>query len=191
MERTWLDDTPYNLLERNLKWLGKTMLAGAVWDVLLALVSLVFPGWLAGVMGLTLPQPVFYFYLWSIIHLVFACFGVLAWMDTKRNIVIVIGAITGRVIYAVFMFLSVLFLDVRPAWAIAGGISLILAVVHYVLLRLSDFGFWEVFIQAGNPPGMRRTGVQRTRVRRAKVQRTGVQRTGVRRKVQRTKVRRK
>ena len=31
-----------------------------------------------------------------------------------------------------------------------------LAILHYVFLRLSDFGFWEVFSRAGNPPGMKK-----------------------------------
>ena len=61
-----------------------------------------------------------------------------------------------RVIYALFMFLSVLVRGVGWAWAVVGGISLAIAVSHYVFLRLSDFGFWEVFSRAGNPPGVRR-----------------------------------
>ena len=41
------------------------------------------------------------------------------------------------------------------AWLFDGGISLFLAAAHYVHLRRADFGLWEVFIRAGNPPGLR------------------------------------
>ena len=78
------------------------------------------------------------------------------WMDTKRNVAIASGAIIARVIYALFILLSVLSGNLRPAWAVFGGISVIWAIAHYVFLRLSDFGFWEVFSQAGNPPGLKR-----------------------------------
>ncbi len=94
--------------------------------------------------------------LLSLAHLMLACFCVLAWLDVKRNILIAAGAIVTRGSYALFMFLSVWLLHVRPMWAILGGISLAFAGVHYVLLRLSDFGLWEVLVRAGNPPGMRR-----------------------------------
>ena len=75
-------------------------------------------------------------------------------MDPKRNIVIVTGAIVARAIYALLMF----WLALHGHWimAVFGGISLAFAAIHYVLLRLSDFGFWEILSRAGNPPGMRR-----------------------------------
>lgn len=116
---------------------------------------LFFPSWAVGLMGLPIPHDMFYLYFWSMVHLVFACFCVVAWMDIKRNIVIVAGAILGRTAYALFVFASVLVLGVRRVWAVWGGISLALAVVHYVLLRLSDFEFWEVYSRAGNPLGVR------------------------------------
>jgi hypothetical protein len=156
-DKVWLDDTPYDLLDRNLKRLGASMLVGAVYDVVLGLMSLAFPSWILGWLGQPLPASMFYFYLWPVMHLVFACFYTLAWMDPKRNIVIVTGAIVARLLYAGFMFVSVLMLGVGSTWAFFGVLSLILAVVHYVFLRLSDFGFWEVFVRAGNPPGMRRS----------------------------------
>jgi hypothetical protein len=154
--KKWVDDTPYKWLERNLKRLGATMLLSAVYDLVLALVALIFPDWLMRVLGLYGPGDVFHFYLWPLVHLVFPCFCILAWMDIKRNVVIVTGAILARVLYALFMFVSVLVVDAHFVWAIWGGISLAWAVAHYVLLRMSDFGFWEVFSRAGNPPGMRR-----------------------------------
>jgi hypothetical protein len=152
-QKTWLDDTPYDWLERNLRRLGTTMLIGAIYDVIVAMFGLFFPRWIASLTGIVMPSNLFYFYLWPMIHLVFASFYVLAWMDVKRNIVIVTGAIIARMLYAVFVFASISMLGIRPWWAIPGAISLGLAIIHYVLLRLSDFGFWEVFSRAGNPPG--------------------------------------
>lgn len=154
-QKAWMNDTPYKMLDRNLKRMGLTMLIGAIVDVILALVGFIFPAWVFSLMGLDAPQEMFYYYMWPLIHLVFPCFYILAYMDTKRNVVIVTGAIMARAIYALFMFLSILIRGVRWTWAIPGGIGLALAISHYVFLRLSDFGFWEVFSRAGNPPGLR------------------------------------
>lgn len=152
-QKTWLDESPYDWLERNLLWLGKTMLIGAVYDVLLAVAGFVFPRWVAQLIGMPDLVAIFGLYQWSMVHVVFACFCVLAWMDVKRNIVIVSGAVLARVIYAVLMLVLVLFVGAPVAWLILGGISLLLAAAHVVLLRMSDFGFWEVLLRAGNPPG--------------------------------------
>ena len=155
-DKMWLDDTPYAWLERNLKRLGASLLVSAIYDVGLGLSSLLFPPWLSGLLGIPVPEDLFYLYLWSLAHLMSACFCVLAWLDIKRNILMAAAAIVARVSYALFMFLAVWLLRVRPAWAILGGISLAFAAAHYILLRLSDFGLWQVLVRAGNPPGMRR-----------------------------------
>lgn len=149
-----LEDTPYSRLGRNLAWLGRTMLAGALYDLVLGLLGLFSPSLVIRLMHLAAPGELFYFYFWPLLHLVFACFGVLAWMDVKRNVVIVTGAIIARTIYAFFMFVAVGALQARMAWAVLGGVSLLLAGGHYVFLRLSDFSFWEVLLRAGNPPAM-------------------------------------
>lgn len=148
------DGTPYNVLEQNLKRLGLSMLIFSIYDLAVALLFLLSPTWLvADSSDLVARQEV---YMVPLIHLVFPCFCILAWMDPKRNIVIVAGAIVARTIYAAFMFGWVLFLARPPILALLGGVSLAFAIIHYVLLRLSDFGLWEVFSRAGNPPGMRR-----------------------------------
>jgi hypothetical protein len=153
--KMWVNDSPYNMLDRNLKRLGLTMLIGSILDVVLALVCLLFPAWVASLMGTDTPTEVFTL-LFPLVHLVFPCFCILAYMDTKRNVAIVTGALVARVIYALFLLLPIALRGVRWTWAIPGGIGLALAISHYVFLRLSDFGFWEVFSRAGNPPGMRR-----------------------------------
>ena len=160
-QRTWLDDSPYDVLERNLLRLGKTMLVGAILDVLFASVGFFFPGLLARWMGMPGPVDRFAFYQWAMAHMVFACFCVLAWLDVKRNIVIVGGAILTRSFDAMLMLVLVLFFDVPAGWLVLGGVSLALAVVHLILLRMSDFGLWEVLARAGNPPGFSpRTRIQ-------------------------------
>ena len=154
-QKTWVNDSPYNMLDRNLRRLGLTMLIGSIVDVILALVSLLFPAWVVSLMGIDSPAEVFTI-LFPLVHLVFPCFCILAYMDTKRNVAIVAGALMARVIYALLMLLPIPFRGVRWTWAIPGGIGLALAISHYVFLRLSDFGFWEVFSRAGNPPGMKK-----------------------------------
>jgi hypothetical protein len=155
-QKKWSSETPYNWLEKNRQRLGMTMLMSAIYDLLFAFLSLLLPARMMQMMDLSAPQEAFFFHFWPLVHLVFPCFCILAWMDTKRNVAIVSGAIIARVIYALFMFLSVLSSNASPAWAVAGGISMIWAIAHYVFLRLSDFGFWEVFSRAGNPPSLKR-----------------------------------
>lgn len=147
------DGTPYNLLERHLKQLGLTMLLFAIYDLLVALAGFFFSSSIIGWLGGGIAREPFFF--WALLHLILPCFCILAWMDTKRNIVIVAGAILARVVYGVAMLIYVLAFGAHMVWAVLGGISLFFALIHYVLLRLSDFGLWEVFRRAGNPPGMR------------------------------------
>jgi hypothetical protein len=154
--RTWNVDTPYNVLGRHLNRLAASLLVGAIYDTALGLWGLFWPESIATAIGIDLPRERFYFYLWPLLHAVFACFGFMAWMDVKRNIAIVAGALVGRVVYAGFMFAAVWRLDVPWVWAVAGAISLALAVTHGVYLHKSDFSFWEVLIRAGNPPGIGR-----------------------------------
>jgi drug/metabolite transporter superfamily protein YnfA len=154
--RTWSNDTPYNVLGRHLKRLGISLLVGGIYDTVLGLWGLFWPESLAALLGIDLPPERFYFYLWPLLHAVFACFGFMAWMDVKRNIAIVTAAMVGRVVYALFMFAAVWRLDISWVWAAAGGISLALAMTHGVYLRKSDFTFWEVLSRAGNPPGIER-----------------------------------
>ena len=153
-QKSWASDSPYNMLDRNLKRLGLTMLIGAILDVILALVSLLFPAWVASLLWVEPPGQEFSV-LFPLVHLVFPGFYILAYMDAKRNVAIVSGALIARAIYVVFMFLPILTRGAPWTWAIPGGIGLALVISHYVFLRLSDFGFWEVFSRAGNPPGMK------------------------------------
>ncbi len=153
--RTWQGDSPYTMLDRRLKAMGRTMLIGAILDVVLAFTALVFPSQLARLMGFDAMDELGRF--WPLVHLVFPCFYILAWMDTKRNVAIVAGAIIARIVYALYMFAAVLFWRAWWVWSIAGGTSLVLAIAHYVFLRLSDFGLWEVFSRAGNPPAMKKS----------------------------------
>lgn len=153
-QKTWLNDSPYNMLDRNLRRLGLTMLVSSIVDIVLALVTLLFPAWVVSLMGVDASRQAFSL-LFPLVHLVFPCFCVLAYMDTKRNVAIVAGALMARMIYALFMLSAILFRGARWTWAIPGGIALAVAIVLYAFLRLSDFGFWEVFSRAGNPPGMR------------------------------------
>jgi len=160
-ERVWLDDTPYEWLQRNLRLLSRTMLASAIVDVLWCAACLFVPRRVAGFMGLEAFSGSFYFYMWPLVHLVFASFCLPAWLDVKRNIVIVAGAIAARGVYAAYALVAVLWLGARPTWMIPGGISLVFAIAHYVLLRSSDFRFWEVVCWAGNPPGASLRGRRR------------------------------
>jgi hypothetical protein len=145
--------TPYNTLERNLRRLGITMLVSTIYDLAIALLTLFWPTLIVQISNRTVHEP---FYFLPLIHITFSCFCIPAWMDTKRNIVIVASAIIARSIYAGIVCALVLLGSLPPVIAVLGGISLLFAITHYILLRLSDFGLWEVVSRAGNPPGMRR-----------------------------------
>jgi hypothetical protein len=157
IERDLDRDNPYNRLARNVQRLRWTMLAGMVYDGILVAVGIVAPRGLLEWGGGIVPQQPFYLRFWSFLHLTLASFYFLAWMDVKRNIAIVAGAVVVRIAYAFFLF-AALWLE-RPhigIWAGLGAISLLLGISHYFFLRLSDFGLWEVLSHAGNPPGARR-----------------------------------
>ena len=151
-QKAWTGDSPYNMLDRYLKTMGLTMLVGALLDLVIAVSAFALAPQITAWLGLA--QPDVTYYLFPLVHLIFPPFCILAWMDTKRNVAIVTGAIVARVIYALFTFVM-LFFGASWIWAVVGGISLLLAISHYVFLRLSDFGFWEVFSRAGNPPAMK------------------------------------
>lgn len=146
--------SPYDALERELSRLAATMLAGAIVDMAIALIALLFPTWLAPFTGGDVACTSLALQFWPLVHLMFPCFYIMAWMDPKHNVVIVAGAILSRLIYAAFMFAAALGREIGPAWLVDGGVSLALAVSHYVCLRRSDFRLWDVFIRAGNPPGL-------------------------------------
>lgn len=147
------DGTPTNTLERNLDRLGTTMLIFAVYDLAIALLTLIWPNLVVWDSYRTAHEPPYFL---PLVHTTFACFCIPAWMNTKRNIVIVASAIVARVTYAVILFILVLDASYPPTCAVLGGISLLFAIIHYVFLRLSDFGLWEVLHRAGNPPSIRR-----------------------------------
>jgi hypothetical protein len=132
------------------------MLVGAIMDAMLALLLLLYPSQISALMGINTAQQAFYLRFLPLVHLVFPCFCIFAWMDTKRNVAIVSAAIIARLVYALYVFALVLTGSIRWAWTWIGAVSLGLAIAHYVLLRKSDFAFWEVFSRAGNPPGFRR-----------------------------------
>jgi O-antigen/teichoic acid export membrane protein len=153
MRKQWQGDSPYDMLDRNLKRMGLTMLIGAILDVILAIAVFLFPLRFMALTGMGAPQDMFYLQLLPLLHLVLPAFCIVVWMDPKRNVAGATAAIIARLVYAVFMFVSVWIRGLGWVWAAVGATSLALAVSHYVFLRRSDFGFWEVFSRAGNPPG--------------------------------------
>ena len=153
---TWNGDTPYNVLDRNLKWLGLTMLISALFDVVMVVLILVFSQSIVSVLRLESDVEVLSLQNMALSHMILPCFCMLAWMDTKRNIVVVTGAIGARVLYVLYLSTWVVIKGYSYGWMVLAGVGLMFAVAHYVLLRMSDFGFWEVLIRAGNPPGMRK-----------------------------------
>ncbi|MBN1935408.1 MAG: hypothetical protein JW934_12135 [Anaerolineae bacterium] len=146
------DGTPYNILEQNLKRLGTTMLLFSIYDLIVALLFLVWPQWFLNLLDYSGAR--YEFRTFALVHLLLPCFCMLAWMDPKRNIVIVTGAIMARVMYTVVLAIWILIDHVPLAFAVFGGISLLFAALHYLFLRRSDFGFWEILSRAGNPPGV-------------------------------------
>jgi hypothetical protein len=122
----------------------------------MVILLLVFPLGVAPVLRLESDAELLSLQNVALAHMILPCFCILAWMDTKRNIVVVTGAIGARVLYALYLSAWVVMRGYSYGWAVFGGISLVCALAHYVLLRMSDFGFWEVLLRAGNPPSMRK-----------------------------------
>lgn len=147
--------SPLNRLERAVRSLGITMGVGACYDLLRGGMLLAAPVWAWGLVGLELAEgDVFVFRLMGLLLLVLGGVYLLGWLDTKRNVVLVAVAIIARVGEAVFWGIGVALGEVPTMGWLLALIAVGLGVVHYVFLRKSDFGFWEVLLRIGRPPSL-------------------------------------
>jgi hypothetical protein len=141
-----------NQLERNLKVLGITMLLGAIFDWATAALVLFLPGQVAVLLGAPFSGDPLILRLCGLLLAIPALFYVMAFGDTKRNVIIVTVAIVVRACVGAFFVVHVLFLAAPSSWLMIGLINLGFAAVHSIFFKLSDFDFWPILRRAGNPP---------------------------------------
>ncbi|MDY7041274.1 MAG: hypothetical protein SVX38_10475 [Chloroflexota bacterium] len=139
-------------LERNLKILGITMLLGALFDWTTSAVVLVLPGPVASFLRMPGGGDKFTLRLCGLLVAILAFFYLMAIIDTKRNIAIVVATIVGRAGMGLFLVVNVLLLAAPRPWLLIGLINLGFAVAHLIFFKLSDFDFWPILRRAGNPP---------------------------------------
>lgn len=141
-----------NQLERNLKVLGITMLLGAIFDWATAALVLFVPAQVATFLGVPISGEPVILRLCGLLLTIPALFYLVAFGDTKRNVVIVTVAIVVRACLGAFFTLHVLFQAASSSWLAIGLINFGFAAVHLVFFKLSDFDFWPILRRAGNPP---------------------------------------
>lgn len=136
-------------LERNLKVLGITMLLGAIFDWAMAALFLLSTQ-IATLLGVSGDQLILR--LCGILLATPALFYLMAFGDTKRNVVIVATAIVVRTCLGAFFIVHTLLLAAPGSWLAVGLLNLGFAASHLTFFKLSDFDFWPILRRAGNPP---------------------------------------
>lgn len=139
-------------LERNLKVLGITMLLGAIFDWVTATLIFFWPGQAGTFLGLPVSGNQMTLRLCGLLLAFPALFYLMAFGDTKRNVVIVTVATVVRACLGGFFLLHVLFRLASNVWLAIGLINVGFAATHLTFFKLSDFDFWPILRRAGNPP---------------------------------------
>lgn len=121
---------------RLLAWLRGSLVAGAVYDLVFALLMVAAPGVPARLLGLPLPPPETMFYLWvlAVLLAMLAALYLLAARDTRRYSGIVAVAIGGRLLGALVMAIA--------AWRGPGIESLYLLAAADAAFGLAHAAFW-------------------------------------------------
>ena len=137
-------------LERNLRILGITMLLGAIFDWAMATWLLFLPAQTAAFLGVSNDRLILH--LCGLLLTIPALFYLMAFGDTKRNVIIVAMAIVVRACQGAFFVVHVLLLAAPGSWLAIGLLNLGFAAIHLTFFKLSDFDFWPILRRAGNPP---------------------------------------
>jgi len=134
---------------RNLRILGLTMLAGAIYDWAVGLPILFAPGFITGLFGLPFPTDLMYFRGGGMIFVTLPFFYLLAYVNAERNIAVVAAAIVVRSLGFAFFIIHSLFLGEPLIFTLFGLADLAFAIVHYYFLRRSGYGLWRTLLTAG------------------------------------------
>ncbi len=134
---------------RNLRILGLTMLAGAIYDWAVGLPILFAPGFITRLFGLPFPTDLMYFRGSGMVFVTLPLFYLLAYVNAERNIAVVPAAIVVRSLGFAFFVIQSLFLGGPLIFALFGLADLAFAVVHYYFLGRSGCGFWRTLLMAG------------------------------------------
>jgi hypothetical protein len=118
----------------HVRWVARSMAAGAAWDALFGIAILFFDAATARLLGLALPEDPVYLHLVGVLLLLLAALYLLPAANPERYRGVVVVAAGGRL--AGFAFLTWVGLE-RPdglAFLLAGAVDLILGVLHGALL---------------------------------------------------------
>ncbi len=121
---------------RFLAWLRGSLVAGAVYDLIFALLMVAAPGVPARLLDLPLPPPETMFYLWvmAVLLIMLAALYLLAARDTRRYSGIVAVAIAGRLLGALVLAFA--------AWRGPGLEGLYLLAAADAAFGLAHAAFW-------------------------------------------------
>lgn len=133
-----------------------TMLAGAIYDVAFALPILLAPGWLAGLLGLPMPDQEIYLRFTSVFLFGLAFFYLMPVIHPGRYLGNVVAAAAVRLLGGVFMAAAVLSYHQPRPFLLLAAVDLALAGLHY--LSLVPFAGLRVWRITGADLGRRRPG---------------------------------
>jgi hypothetical protein len=108
---------------RFLAWLRGSLVAGAVYDLVFALLMVAAPGVPARILDLPLPAPETMFYLWvlAVLLTMLAAFYLLAARDTRRYSGNVAVAIGGRLLGGLVLGIAAWRLGLDGLWPLAAA----------------------------------------------------------------------
>jgi len=134
---------------RNLRILGLTMLAGAIYDWAVGLPILFAPRFITALFGLPFPTDLMYFRGGGMVFVTLPFFYLLAYANAERHIAVVAAAIVVRALGFAFFVIHSLLLGEPPIFILFGLADLAFAIAHYCFLRRSGYGLWRTLLTAG------------------------------------------
>ena len=138
---------------RAVVFVRRTMLAGAIYDILFAVPIATAPGWLSGMIGVPMPDQEVYLRFLGVFLLGLAGFYLQPVFNTGRYLGNVAVAAALRAAGGIFMFAGVLAYHQPRAFLLLGAGDLAFAVVHFLSLApFTGWRFWRA-ASADSAPG--------------------------------------
>jgi len=130
-----------------LKLVRYAMLAGALYDLAFAFPILLAPGWLAGILGLAMPQQEIYLRFTSVFLFSVPVFYLMPFLHPGRYFGNVVAAAVLRSAGGIFMVAAVVLYGQPRPFLLLGAADLGFAALHY--LSLVPFGGLKVWRLTG------------------------------------------
>ena len=144
-----------DMLSRNIRILGYTMLAGAAYSGVAGAAMLLFPQQVASLLQFPAATDAVGLRLVGLLMMILALFYLMGGMETKGNIVIVAVSVVARLSLGLFGLLYRWLGNGPPGVLIMALLELVFGLGHWYFLWRSDFVLWEVLGRAGRPPKSR------------------------------------